>query len=385
MKRLILTAAVAVLVAGCGSSTESGSAPVPTTAESEPTSTPAPSSSAPSSTSPPKPAACASVIDSMSARERVAQLLVVGAEPPTRSAAQTLARAQVGGIFIGGSENELLTGDALADVRRTAKIPLEIAVDDEGGRVQRIDELDGDLPSARELAATKTPEEVRTIAEQRGRALRGHGVTADYAPDIDLTDEPADAAIGDRSFSADPAVARRYARAFAQGLEAAGVRPVLKHFPGHGSASGDSHSGAVTTPPLERLRGHDLVPYQRIGEYGDVGVMVGHLTVPGLTGDEPASLSPAAYRLLRTEFSFDGPVVTDDVGAMAAITDRYSLPDAVLRALSAGADQVLWSSGGDVGPVLDRLERAVRDGELPDRRVTEALNRVLQSKNACSA
>src|SRR5690606_35862021 len=133
------------------------------------------------------------------------------------------------------------------------------------------------------------------------------------------------------------------------------------------------------------LRNHDLKPYERIGEYGDVGVMVGHLTVPGLTEDQPASISPAAYKLLRDDYSFNGPVVTDDLGAMKAISDRHSLPDAVLLALKAGADQALWSSGGNVAPVLDRLEKAVRDGELSQERVDTSLTRVLRAKDACGA
>ncbi|PXY31884.1 glycoside hydrolase family 3 N-terminal domain-containing protein [Prauserella muralis] len=388
MNRLLLPIVLVFLLAACGSASERGSATVPGTAASKPpptTSTAASSSEAPPTTGSADSAPdCAPVIAELSPRERVAQLLVVGVEPSDPAAATALVRQeQVGGIFIGGNATDLLTGNALDRLQQAARVPVSIAVDDEGGRVQRVDELDGELPSAREMAGTMTPEEVRALAEQRGRALLARGVTVNYAPTVDVTGEAADAAIGDRSFSADPAVARRYALAFATGLADAGVRPVLKHFPGHGHASGDSHTGLVTTPPLAELRKTDLRPYERIGEYGDVSVMVGHLTVPGLTGDQPASLSPRAYELLRTDYGFTGPVVTDDVGAMRAITDRYPLPDAVLRALQAGADQALWSSGGDVGPVLDRLEQAVAAGELPAQRVEESLRRVLLAKGAC--
>ena len=120
---------------------------------------------------------------------------------------------------------------------------------------------------------------------------------------------------------------------------------MLKHFPGHGHGSGDSHKGTVVTPPLAQLRTVDLVPYRNLADYGPVAMMVGHLDVPDLTGGVPASISPAAYQLLRTEFGFTGLVLTDDLGAMKAITAQYSLPDAVLKALQAGADEALWSSG----------------------------------------
>jgi beta-N-acetylhexosaminidase len=233
------------------------------------------------------------------------------------------------------------------------------------------------------LAATKSPDEVRALAAQRGRQLRARGVTVDFAPDTDVTDAPDDDVIGDRSFSPDPARVKTYATAFAAGLRDAGVQPVLKHFPGHGHGSGDSHKGTVVTPPLAQLRAVDLVPYRGLAGYGPVAVMMGHLDVPDLTGGIPASLSPAAYGLLRGEFAFTGPVVTDDLGAMKAITAQYSLPDAVLKALQAGADEALWSSGGRVDEVLDRLVKAVQAGELPPARVQESVARVLRGKGLC--
>ncbi|GAB3368749.1 glycoside hydrolase family 3 N-terminal domain-containing protein [Amycolatopsis echigonensis] len=321
----------------------------------------------------------------MDPRARVAQLVVPGVNAGDPAAVAELVRTQqVGGIFVGDKKTTLLQNDALDGVQRAAKIPVSVAVDEEGGRVQRIDDLDGSLPSARQLAASKTPDEVRAIGEQRGKQLRARGVTVDYAPDADVSDEPDDAVIGDRSYSPDPEKARQYAMAFAEGLRAGGVQPVLKHFPGHGHGSGDSHRGTVTTPPLDQLRRVDLVPYRDISEYGQVGVMVGHLEVPGLTGDEPASLAPEAYQLLRNEFHFTGPVITDDLGGMKAITDRFALPDAVVKALQAGADQALFSSGhNDVKAVVDRLQRAVESGELPAAQVTASVERVLAGKGFC--
>lgn len=389
MRRVLLVALFGILLSGCSGPDTLGR-PAPAVTDSAPTSrqAPAPSPAGESSAPSPRSSApgpdCAPVVDGLSTRQRVAQLLVVGVPSDDPVAATELVRTErVGGIFLGGEATGLLTGNALHRVHAAAPVPVSVAVDDEGGRVQRLDEVEGDIPSARQMARTMSPHQVHALAEERGRAMRERGVTVDYAPDVDLTDEPDDMAIGDRSFSPDPAVTREYARAFARGLSAAGVQPVLKHFPGHGNASGDSHQGGVRTPPLAELRDHDLKPYERTGEYGPAGVMVGHLSVPGLTEDVPASLSPGAYDLLRTDYRFDGPVVTDDLGAMRAISDHSSLPDAVLRALQAGADQALWSSGGPVGPVLDRLERAVRTGELPEGRVAESLERVLRSKGAC--
>jgi beta-N-acetylhexosaminidase len=327
---------------------------------------------------------CAPVVAGLSQRQQLAQLLQVGVKPESSEDAVSIVSAeQVGGVFIGGDAPGLLTGGALALVRAASKLPITVSVDDEGGRVQRIDAMDGNLPSARAMAASNTPEQVRELAKTRGGLLRARGVTMDLAPVVDISAQDDNTVIGDRSWSADPAIARKYAEAFAAGLRDAGVQPVLKHFPGHGNASGDSHQGLVATAPLADLKAKDLLPYQDIQTYGPVAVMVGHLDVPGLTDGKPATLSPAAYQLLRTDYKFDGVVMTDDLGAMKAVTNLVDLPEAVRQALAAGADVALWSSGGRVGEVLDGLEAALANGGLAKERVADALHRVLKSKGAC--
>src|SRR6202000_328447 len=111
---------------------------------------------------------------------------------------------------------------------------------------------------------------------QRGKKMHDLGITVDFAPVVDVSDEPDDSVIGDRSFSNDPAVVTDYAGAYARGLRDAGVLPVLKHFPGHGHASGDSHTGGVVTPSLAELKNLDLGPYRTLVSQAPVGVMVGH-------------------------------------------------------------------------------------------------------------
>jgi beta-N-acetylhexosaminidase len=163
------------------------------------------------------------------------------------------------------------------------------------------------------------------------------------------------------------------------------VLPVLKHFPGHGHGSGDSHKGAVTTPPLSELQADDLVPYRTLVKTHPVGVMVGHLQVPGLTGDDPASLSKAAVDLLRDGVGynappFDGPVFSDDLSSMAAISSKYGVSEAVLRALRAGIDVALWITTDEVPAVLDRLEKALAAGELKMGDIDVSVKRVAAMK-----
>jgi len=250
--------------------------------------------------------------------------------------------------------------------------------------VSRLKSLIGVAPSPRELAQTKTPQQVHDLEVERGKKMRDLGITIDFAPVVDVTDAP-DGVIGDRSFSADPKTVTAYAGAYAQGLRDAGLLPVLKHFPGHGHGSGDSHKGGVVTPPLSDLQTNDLVPYRTLVTQLPVAVMIGHLQVPGLTGDDPASLSRAAVQLLRTGTGynappFNGPVFSDDLSSMAAISDRYGVAEAVLRALQAGTDVALWVSIEEVPAVLDRLEKALAAGELTMPAVDQSLVRVATMK-----
>jgi beta-N-acetylhexosaminidase len=364
--------AVPLVIAGC-SSTASQSASAPATgsnvvesASVTPLAGPAPMPAAPA---PPACGAGSALLASMSTRDKLAQLLMVG----VRNAADARAVVDayhVGGIMIGSwTDLSMLTDGTLGDIANLGPLPLAVSVDEEGGRVSRLSALIGPAPSARTLAQTQTPEQVYQLALSRGQQMRGLGITIDFAPVVDVSDQGDDTVIGDRSFSDDPATVTTYAGAFARGLRDAGVLPVLKHFPGHGQGSGDSHTaGVVSTPPLSELMNRDLVPYVTLTTEAPVAVMIGHLEVPGLTGNTPASLSPAAINLLRSGGyggpGFNGPVFSDDLSSMAAISSRYGVAEAVLRALQAGTDVALWVTTAEVPAVLDRLEKAVTAGEL---------------------
>ena len=370
---LAVLAVAAALAAGCG---HHAARP------------PGPSTGKPAAA--PAPPVCAdptAVPAALSTRDKLAQLLMVGVKDADDARA-VVNGYHVGGIFIGGWTDLSIFKGPLADIARSAgPLPLAVSVDEEGGRVSRLKSLIGTAPSARQLAQQQTVQQVHDLAADRGKKMRQLGITIDFAPDADVSDEPDDAVIGDRSFSADPATVTAYAGAYAQGLRDAGLLPVLKHFPGHGHGSGDSHTGGVVTPPLSELRNDDLVPYRTLVTATPVAVMVGHLQVPGLTGNDPASLSRAAVQLLRTGTGygappFNGPVFSDDVSSMAAISDRYGVPEAVLRTLRAGTDVALWVTTDEVPAVLDRLQKAVDSGDLPMPAVNDSVVRVATMKGA---
>ncbi|MED5811398.1 glycoside hydrolase family 3 N-terminal domain-containing protein [Mycolicibacterium sp. 050232] len=370
--RLVATfAALSGLLLACSPSTQ---APEPQTSDTKPLSTHAP-----------MPAAPVCDLAALSPRDKLAQLLTVGIKDAADARA-VVSEQHVGGIMIGSwTDLSMLSDGSLPDIAAAGPVPLAVTVDEEGGRVSRLASLIGEQPSARVLAQTKSVDEVYGIALDRGKKMRGLGITVDFAPVVDVTSDADDTVIGDRSFGDDPAKVTEYAGAYARGLRDAGVLPVLKHFPGHGHGSGDSHTaGVVTTPPLAELQNNDLVPYRTLTIQAPVAVMVGHLEVPGLTGTDPASLSPAAYDLLRSGNyggpGFNGVIYTDDLSSMAAINQRYGVAAAVLKALQAGADNALWITTDEVPAVLDGLEKALAEGQLNQAAVDAAVQRNADAK-----
>ncbi|MGW0246107.1 glycoside hydrolase family 3 N-terminal domain-containing protein [Nocardia goodfellowii] len=373
---LVLLAVLASVVTGCsgGDSSSSGS----------PTSD-APAPSAPPSATTVQRDCNAVYLAQFTPRQKLAQLLTVGVSSAA-DAEQVVRSEQVGGIFVGSFTDKafLATGQA-EQVKAAAKVPLMVTIDEEGGRVSRVKDLIGPAPSARATAETMTSEEFYQATLVRARKLKDLGITVDFAPDVDVSSEPDDAVIGDRSFSDDPQVVTDYARAYIRAMNEVGLGSVMKHFPGHGSGSGDSHHGSVRTPPLAELIASDLAPYRELGDSG-AAVMVGHLDVPGLTTpDVPASISPETMALLRNGVGygaapFDGVIFTDDLSGMKAITARLDIASAVQAALVAGADNALWINTTAVSQVLDQLEQAVTSGTLPSAQVDASVLRMAKYK-----
>ncbi|MCU1646605.1 MAG: nagZ [Nocardia sp.] len=369
----------AVVLTAC-----SGGSSAPSTQSSSTTTGSSGGTTPPSTT--PAPQDCnAAYLGQFTQRQKLAQLLTVGVTGEA-DAENVVRTEQVGGVFVGGwTDKALLAQDQIAKVQAASRTPVMVTIDEEGGRVSRVKDLIGAAPSAREIAKTMSVDEFYTFSLDRAKKLKALGVTVDFAPDTDVSSQPDDSVIGDRSFSDDPNVVVQYAGTFIRALHDAGVGTVMKHFPGHGSGSGDSHTGAVRTPPLDQMQTSDLVPFRKLIDSGSA-VMVGHLDVPGLTEPNvPASISKEAMALLRqgTGYGadpFDGVIFTDDLGGMAAITARMSIEDAVEAALVAGADNALWITTDAVSKVLDRLVDAVQSGRLPGSQVDASVLRMAKFK-----
>ncbi len=261
---------------------------------------------------------------------------------------------------------------------------LLIAVDHEGGLVQRFGPPFTAWPGHMALGATRSVAHAEAAAEAMARELRAVGIHLNLAPVADVNNNPANPVIGVRSFGEDPRLVGRMTAAMVRGFHAGGLGAVAKHFPGHGDTDQDSHQALPVVPHArERLNRVELPPFRAAIEAGVDVIMTAHVLFPAVATDGlPATLSPAVLQgMLREELGFEGVVVTDALDGMKAITDHFGLEQGLVMALQAGADAALVPDSFDVLPELHALVvRSVREGVIPRERLQEAVRRILRLK-----
>jgi beta-N-acetylhexosaminidase len=264
-----------------------------------------------------------------------------------------------------------------ASVRTSGRTwPLLVGVDQEGGLVQRVTAGATGFPTFMTSGAAGDPDLTRRVYAASGAELVGLGFNVDFAPDADVTMGPADPAIGARSAGSSPVAVTTQVLAALEGFSSAGILPVVKHFPGHGSVTTDSHLGLpVQGASLKTLRGRDLVPFAAVLKAGTSSVMVGHLSVPAVDRRFPSSLSKRVVTgLLRQQMGFGGVSFTDSL-VMRAVADRFGSAGAAVQALRAGQDVLLMP--GSPRAARDGIVRAVRSGRLDQARLDQAATRVV--------
>jgi beta-N-acetylhexosaminidase len=270
--------------------------------------------------------------------------------------------------------------ELIASLRAAADEPI-IAIDEEGGDVTRIAHLTGSpYPGNAALGAVDDVTLTESVYGALGADLAALGVNVNLAPSVDVNTAAANPVIGTRSFGSDTDVVARHAAAAVTGLQASAVAACAKHFPGHGSTSNDSHDViAAVEGSFDVVKRRDLPPFTAAITAGVRAVMAGHLRVPALTGDLPASLSAAALTgLLRDDLGFGGVIVSDAL-EMRAVSDPFGIPQAAVLALAAGTDLLCFGRDTDeptYREIRDSLVAAVRSGQLPAVRLEESAARV---------
>src|SRR5580692_6815349 len=316
--------------------------------------------------------------------DRMADAILIPPFPGERAPRWVLSALERGlaGVTIFGPNiagPEQLAG-LTAQLRSAGGLPL-LAIDEEGGDVTRIAHLTGSpYPGNAALGAVDDVALTADVYRALGADLAVLGFNVDLAPSVDVNTAADNPVIGTRSFGADTALVSRHAAAAVAGLQAAGVAACAKHFPGHGSTRIDSHDSIATVDvPLKVLAQRDLPPFSAAIAAGVRAVMPGHLRVPELTGELPASLSAAAQTgLLRGELGFTGVIVSDAL-EMRAVSGPFGIAEAAVLAVAAGTDLLCFGRDQDEPiylSVRDALAAAVTSGRMPGARLEDAAARV---------
>jgi beta-N-acetylhexosaminidase len=351
------------------------------------TSTPLPSTS-PTAT----PVVCTnqSVLATWSLDRLAEQTLVVPVAETDVAAVNSEVAAGAGGVILFGSSAPSTLPTSLRTLAAASGgIAPFVMTDEEGGVVQRMANLVGSLPSARQMAATMSPAQIRQLVTAVALRMHAAGVTMDLAPVLDLDNgqgpnnrDPD----GTRSFGLNPTAAAADGIAFMEGLQAGGIVPVVKHFPGLGQASGNTDVAPASTQPWSSLQRAGLLPFESTFASGAPVVMIANATVPGLS-TLPASISPVVMTtVLRDQLGFHGLVMTDSLSAGALAHIGYSIPKAVVAAISAGADMVLYTAAAAqvaslTSATATALVAAVDAGALTRARLAGAVANILVAKN----
>jgi beta-N-acetylhexosaminidase len=352
--------------------------------------------SLPASTS--EQAIAARWMKTMTLREKIAQLVVIGfsGHPMNtrtreyRKFVRLVAQEHVGGLILVNVSNGRTVAKAdplevasfINRMQRLAKVPLLVSADFERGASMRVDATTV-FPHAMAFAASRDPGEARLEGEITAREARALGVQWLFFPDADVNSNPDNPIINIRSYGEDAADVSAFVSAFIEGAHSvpkARVLTAAKHFPGHGDTATDTHLNLATiNADRTRLQQIDWAPFRAAIQSGTDSIMTAHIAVPALDDlGLPATLSPKILTgILRQELGFKGIVVTDAL-EMGGIVQGFPGGDAAVRALNAGADVLLMPPDGQVA--INAIAAAVKSGRISQKRIEESVLRILAAK-----
>lgn len=338
-------------------------------------------------------------LSEMTLEQKAAQMFIITPESLTgvgtavQAGEQTkscLEKYPVGGIIYMGAnvkdpeQISQMLGNTMQYSQEITGLPIFLSVDEEGGTVARVASNSAfdvtDVGNMSDIGATGDAQKAYEAGRTIGAYLHQLGFNLDFAPVADVLTNSENQVVKKRSFGSDAELVSQMVEQEVKGLEEENVLACIKHFPGHGATGGDTHKGTVViSKTLEELKQAELIPFEHQIEAGISFVMVGHFSVPNITGDDtPCSLSPAIVTdLLRDELGYDGIIITDGLD-MEAVSDRYSSGEAAVLAVEAGVDMLLMPA--DFKSAYEGLLAAVKDGRISEERMDESVTRILKVK-----
>ena len=342
--------------------------------------------------------------DDYTLKQKIGQMLIVGFRGTEINKISYISKAMnvlnLGGVILFDKDNPsgqfprniidpTQTKQLIEDLKKYSPSPLFVSVDAEGGYINRLKEKYGfkNIPSAEQMGKG-TVEETKNNALTLSQELKELEFNIDFAPVVDVNVNPENPVIGqlERSFSSDPNIVYEHASVFIDGLHENNIISSIKHFPGHGSSTSDSHLGMVDV--TNTYQQEELIPYQKLIEngYSDM-VMTAHIMNTNIDPDYPATLSPLFIKnILRDQLGFKGVIVSDDM-QMGAIVDNYGFEEAIIKSINAGCDMLILSNNGkaydEEAPykAVEIILKAVKKGEISESRINESYNRIQELKN----
>ena len=336
------------------------------------------------------------IVNNMTLEEKVGQIFMVAPEAVDKDGGSTtvfteniekeIEKYNLGGyiLFAANIENPTQTQELINGFKKSSKIQPFIGVDEEGGRVARIGKNSAmgveKIEPMAQVGKSQNYERANEIGTTIGKYIKNLGFNLDFAPDTDVLTDSNNTEIGDRSFGNDPEVVGKMATEVVKGLQSENISTVLKHFPGHGGSIGNSHQGfSLSNRTEEELKSCEIVPFKTAIENGADCVMVAHMSLPNVTGDNiPATLSKKVVTdMLKTELNCKGVVFSDSM-SMGAITENYGTGDACVKAVEAGIDMVLMPENLD--EAYNAVLEAVKNGKISQERLDDAVSRIIKAK-----
>lgn len=319
-------------------------------------------------------------MSTMSLDEKIAQMLVIYYLSPTvdDDLLNVIKTYSPGGFILMLDNYSTFdeTKKFIDTLNENSKIPMIISTDEEGGLVQRLKALTDvevtDIPPMYDVGKTGDISKAKEVAKVLAEELRTLGINVTYAPDADIWTNSDNTVIGDRAFGNDPKTVSNMAIAFNQALEENGIMGCFKHFPGHGDTLADSHySLPVVNKTYDDIKSLELIPFQNVIENGAKMIMIGHIALPNITGDDtPASLSKKIITdILKNDLNYKGLIITDALN-MGALTENYTDEEIVTKAVSAGADLLLMPNG--TAKTIEYIKN-----NISEDRINESVKKIL--------
>ncbi|RDU38137.1 beta-N-acetylhexosaminidase [Neobacillus piezotolerans] len=328
------------------------------------------------------------VISKMSLEDKIGQMILAGVSGTTMdaNANKLISQFHVGGIIFYKYNfetpaqviqlvNQLKAGNS-------SSLPLLLGVDQEGGRVTRLPGGLINFPPNKQIGQVNNPDFSYKVGTLLGKELKEFGLNLDFAPVLDINSNPNNPVIGDRSFGNNAEIVSKLGIQTMKGIQSQNVITTIKHFPGHGDTSVDSHLDLpIVNKSLKELKELEIIPFERAINQGADVVMVAHILLPQLDKTNPGTMSKAVQTdLLRKQLGFTGVIITDDM-TMGAITEHFDIGKAAVESVKAGSDIILVGHDyNNVVKIISSLKAAVQNGEISEQRLNESLERIIQLK-----